>query len=123
MNSAIKAQWLAALRSGEYEQGQHKLRDGNAMCCLGVLCDIAAKAGIGAWNEEEFIINDGNDIGEVDFKLPPAAVQHWAELDAPNPLIEKENELRLALFNDGSIQYRLRPHTFAEIADLIETYL
>lgn len=41
MNPEIKSLWLAALRSGEYRQGQHDLldSDGNA-CCLGVLCLI-----------------------------------------------------------------------------------
>lgn len=46
----IKAQWLTALRSGEYAQGQGKLttigQEGRRDCCLGVLCDLAVKAGL-----------------------------------------------------------------------------
>lgn len=33
--------WVAALRSGNYQQGQRVLRDeNNGYCCLGVLCDL-----------------------------------------------------------------------------------
>jgi hypothetical protein len=45
MDSDIKERWVAALRSGQYEQGvgylTYKLEDEvNRYCCLGVLCDI-----------------------------------------------------------------------------------
>lgn len=47
MNPEIKALWLAALRSGDYKQGQGVLRDGaDNFCCLGVLTDLAVKAGV-----------------------------------------------------------------------------
>lgn len=47
MDPGVKALWLEALRSGKYEQGNSVLRTGDdKYCCLGVLCDIAAKAGI-----------------------------------------------------------------------------
>lgn len=42
MNPELKAQWLAALRSGKYEQGQGMLRqpiDGT-FCATGVLADL-----------------------------------------------------------------------------------
>ena len=33
--------WVAALRSGKYEQGQKRLRSmSNKFCCLGVACDL-----------------------------------------------------------------------------------
>jgi len=39
----VKAQWLAALRSGDYEQGHGIMRTlDNKFCCLGVLCDVLA---------------------------------------------------------------------------------
>ncbi len=34
----FKAKWIAALRSGEYEQTQGTLHKSNAFCCLGVAC-------------------------------------------------------------------------------------
>ena len=41
MNKEIKAEWVKALRSGEYKQGGGALHRGDHFCCLGVLCDIA----------------------------------------------------------------------------------
>ena len=35
--------WASNLRSDEYEQARGALRKGNAMCCLGVACDLYAK--------------------------------------------------------------------------------
>lgn len=44
MDQEVKARWVAALRSGEYEQGQHLLRQPmgatEMYCCLGVLCEV-----------------------------------------------------------------------------------
>lgn len=41
MNPEIKAKWVAALTSGEYEQTRNYLRRvGNGYCCLGVLCEV-----------------------------------------------------------------------------------
>lgn len=34
------AEWVKALRSGDYEQGQDYLCRGGKFCCLGVLCEI-----------------------------------------------------------------------------------
>jgi hypothetical protein len=37
----FKAEWVAALRSGRYAQGQGCLRTvDNTFCCLGVACDL-----------------------------------------------------------------------------------
>lgn len=43
MKADLKQKWLAALRSGDYQQGQGELLDvsDNAFCCLGVLCSVA----------------------------------------------------------------------------------
>lgn len=48
MDSAIKAKWVAALRSGKYQQGQNYLRHDGEYCCLGVLCDLIDPA---AWKQ------------------------------------------------------------------------
>ncbi len=37
----FKMRWVAALRSGEYKQGYHRLWDGaHEYCCLGVACQV-----------------------------------------------------------------------------------
>lgn len=47
----VVIQWISALRSGEYKQGVGRLknRETNSFCCLGVLCDLAAKDGGDKW--------------------------------------------------------------------------
>jgi hypothetical protein len=43
MNRAIAERWVAALRSGDYQQGFCRLRSlDNRFCCLGVLCNLHA---------------------------------------------------------------------------------
>lgn len=37
MRTDVKAKWVAALRSGTYEQCQGELQNGQSYCCLGVL--------------------------------------------------------------------------------------
>lgn len=40
----IKERWVAALRSGDYEQARNTLRNKKgAMCCIGVLCEIQGR--------------------------------------------------------------------------------
>lgn len=36
MDAKLKADWVKALRSGEYEQTRCRLRDGQKLCCIGV---------------------------------------------------------------------------------------
>jgi len=51
MNTEIKDKWITALRSGQYKQGKHRLRDNDKFCCLGVLCDVVDKT---KWEDTEF---------------------------------------------------------------------
>ena len=37
----FKAEWIAALRSGKYEQGCYRLKSKDGYCCLGVWAEIA----------------------------------------------------------------------------------
>ena len=52
MNQEWKEKWVAALRSGEYKQTRHVLRnitpENEGFCCLGVLCDLWDNK---AWDE------------------------------------------------------------------------
>ncbi len=44
MKKHLRDEWLAALRSGTYQQGEGELRvddgDGPLFCCLGVYCEV-----------------------------------------------------------------------------------
>lgn len=58
MKPNIKARWLTALRSGEYQQGMNFLNNitKDQYCCLGVLCELAVEDGV-AFKHQYF---DGN---------------------------------------------------------------
>lgn len=133
MDASIKAQWLKALRSGEYKQGQYALRytaESGEMkyCCLGVLTDILIKRGLlPSWEAEYegsafFGIPTGGAI--LTASLNPEAcsltgltpVAHL--VDPHQTLAQLGNpDQSLAGLND-----RLGK-TFLEIADIIEAEL
>lgn len=83
MNPEVKAMWLDALRSGEYEQTVSRLRDEKGYCCLGVLCDLHADATGTKWNMTEPW--KPRYLGEN--ATLPALVKQWAGLDDDNPII------------------------------------
>jgi hypothetical protein len=112
MNPDVKAQWVAALRSGEYKQGRGRLGyhdgDDDRMCCLGVLSHLAHQAEVCDQEVDE----DGEFTYSGSINYLPYRVVDWAELDTHNPgVLEDENNL--ANLNDAGF-------TFDQIADLIE---
>lgn len=126
MNPEIKALWLAALRSGEYEQGNGQLGyevDNNQrqFCCLGVLCDLALKSGAVALTET--VDSDGNITyasttqhygPAVDRFYLPEVVMDWSGMPDDRGYLDPDNtEVNLGSKNDSGF-------TFAEIADIIE---
>ncbi len=123
MYPEIKTKWLEALRSGNYKQGQnylHKANEGEEpkFCCLGVLCDIASKQGIGKWTSFQGTSHiQAFSTSEQSDKLstyPPYGVTVWAGLSAADPMVEGNS---LATYNDGL------GYDFSMIADLIEKNL
>jgi len=115
MNADIKAQWIAALRSGEYAQGQYRLRQGDRFCCLGVLCELAVRDGVtvGVPGPGDTYDYDGQEVHL------PASIQHWAGI-RENPMVTVDrpwvSRRSLAELNDDGMP-------FEEIADLIEGQL
>jgi hypothetical protein len=111
MNETIKRQWIDALRSGEYKQGKKKLRSTeNQFCCLGVLCDLAAKQGIGKWDacpagEDRFYFSDEKKPPHPFAKTssgiePTDAVCEWAGLENADPIVSENEEDTLSFLND-----------------------
>jgi hypothetical protein len=86
MNQEIKTKWLEALRSGAYQQGRTYLRTDNKYCCLGVLCDLHAKATNTEWIHNYVISADAYLNATC---LLPGKVGCWAGLDSEDtdPLI------------------------------------
>lgn len=106
-------QWIAALRSGQYQQGQMRLRNSDGFCCLGVLCDLEVKLGGGTWEMRtaidgfsSWVFNSSNGF-EVDaHTYLPASLKDCIYLP-------RDSEGTLAGMNDEG-------RTFAQIADYIE---
>ena len=119
MNPEVKAQWVTALRSGDYKQGQGVLRtaftDGSVskFCCLGVLCELAVNAGVIPAPLYDGIYYSYGTYGDKRTAYLPEAVMKWAGLDGENPMCGTG---RLATLND-------KDNSFEQIADAIEVYL
>lgn len=83
--------WIKALRSGKFRRATGKLRGrGNRRCCLGVGCDVFAKAtGRGRWQNEKshapFVV--GNESSS---SVLPVPVYLWFGLSDSNPYIYDE---------------------------------
>lgn len=121
MNPEVKAKWVAALESGEFQQGQGQLRTmAGEFCCLGVLCEMYRReTGSGEWDESKFITENERGKG-----TPPEVVGKWAgfEGDYVNPEVFIDGlQQSVAEFNDGGGGHS--PKTFAEIAAAIREQL
>lgn len=57
INKAFLKRWVAALRSGEYQQCRFFLKKENSFCCLGVACDIYAKETNNNWDDNRMLGN------------------------------------------------------------------
>lgn len=121
MNPEIKAKWVAALRSGEFEQGRGVLHTRAASgredryCCLGVLCDIAIREGLAV---AKGTANFSDVSYDGDSAFLPWKVVEWAGLEGGNPAVRRDDGLvdTLSFYNDQG-------KSFDEIADMIEEYL
>jgi hypothetical protein len=118
MKAEVKVQWIAALRGGEYKQGQNYLTRGDRHCCLGVLCQLAVKAGVPVEVQGETALSYDGGLYSL-----PLSVADWAGLDGDtSPIVPFAGvEYELASLNDGF--YGSAPMTFEQIADLIEEHL
>lgn len=108
MNENAK-KWVAALRSGKYQQVKGALRRSEGYCCLGVACDVYRKeTRKGRWLKG----NHGNFIFMRTSQVLPLAIQEWLGLTDELGYVDEDRALT-ELNDNGS--------TFAEIADLIES--
>lgn len=95
--------WVAALRSGRFEQGQVDLQRGNNYCCLGVGCIVAIEDGL--------ILNRVEWNGCVIFDSHPFTMPANAK-DYYN-LSDKTQQVLIGM-NDRLC------NSFAQIADYLE---
>lgn len=122
--------WADALRYGEYEQGQEVLlkmtgvnADRPQYCCLGVACDLYAKAhpDKGKWVQNrklflmEFVTNSGTSAGGLSLEVSDWLGLARLEKDFPNHYGQFSENQTLATLNDEE------HFTFEQIADVIES--
>ena len=87
MNRDVVEQWCNALESGEYKQGRGVMRDrDDNYCCLGVLCDLAVKAGV-IGEPIQPMYSRGYGYGEsiTMSALLPYEVQDWVDIESCDP--------------------------------------
>lgn len=113
MDPEVKAKWLEALRSGEYEQGSNVLFRDGCHCCLGVLAEInnVPRETKGSFNETYYNFNGYESVVGVP-----------GDYCGIDPVISYQ----LMDMNDGYTHDEYgnpRKYSFVEIADFIEKNL
>lgn len=113
MKKRVKTKWLKALRSGEYKQTTGALCHNDAFCCLGVLCDVAAKNGVAV----RVVKPQSLVMYDEALSVLPASVREWAGLDDGIGAfhIKDGSDMTLIELNDSG-------KTFKQIANYIERY-
>jgi hypothetical protein len=109
--------WVEALRSGNYAQTMHKLRDDDGFCCLGVMCDVFMReTGQGKWEDTAYrLVFELDSVAKE--SLPQAQVLEWFgffEAYTELPTDAGLCNIEFVTLNDD---LKL---SFGQIADLIE---
>jgi len=118
MTQEDRDEWVAALRSGKYQQGRGCLLipRSNTACCLGVLCDLQAAKGVVKKDTPLFqarFYDPSNDGGGSSAALPAILQQRFRCLSGVDILYKS----RLTTLIDLNDVVKL---SFPAIADLIE---
>ncbi len=151
MNPERKAQWVAALRSGEFPQGAQELKTAEGeFCCLGVACELALREGVldfeylpdpNSVDDESKRFYGNLDEADIDstplmsWSDLPLSAQNWLGLPYADPAVlvtdthPKFSDL-VGWTREGDANVPLKVSilndsgfTFDEIADLIEEQL
>jgi hypothetical protein len=122
LNENAKA-WVAALRSGKYEQTEGILTqisaDGSVShCCLGVACELAKNAGLSMVvydNEDEWYTTKRSYDGQL--SVLPSTVKVWLGLNDESGCADEpmQRYTSLAELNDSGC------FSFGHIAEIIES--
>jgi|SRR5882672_319468 len=103
----VRTAWAFALESGEYPQGKLYLNNNDQFCCLGVLCELAVKAGMTERGTEILVrYEDKNGYGDASTQYAPTGVRMWAGLSS-------SEQQRLTVAND------FYNKSFSEIAEMV----
>ena len=123
MKPEIAEIWVQALESGEYEQGtgqlvivtDDRLPLPRKYCCLGVLCDLANKAGVKASGDDPETKRYGWDFA-TDGATLPEVVLEWADIKTAGGFFGPDHLGSLLVHNDNG-------DSFPEIAAIIRAHV
>jgi hypothetical protein len=130
MDQRVKGLWTEALRSGEFTQGEGRLRDHNDnYCCLGVLSEVYRNdTGKGRWEADNIFRVDSTGSS---YSLVPEVLL-WAGLSggygANVDVVAGGQTVHRSLIdlNDGfglEDDNRTYRYSFEEIADVVDAQL
>ena len=111
MKEEIKNKWVAALRSGDYEQTKHTLKDKKGFCCLGVLCDLYSPNQWESFSDENNCYNYRFSAVDIIGELLPSGIMEWSGMKSDDG--KRGGYQRLSSINDKGVP-------FENIADIIE---
>lgn len=118
INKRQLKKWIAALDSGEYEQGKFFLQNEKKFCCLGVGCKVLMPP------DKLRLLHNGVILGQKP-EDQPNAPEWFREINLD---FELKTQVQLTHLNDYGMFYgmahpgseALEPFTFPEIATLLE---
>ena len=118
MTQEDRDEWVAALRSGKYQQGRGGLLESrsNTACCLGVLCDLQVAKGV--LKKDPTLLKtrfyDPRDEEEGSFAALPLILQERFSCGGGVKVQYEGNSDTLMTLND------VTGLSFSAIADIIE---
>jgi len=113
INVELKNKWLAALRSGDYVQGNTFLLKDGKYCCLGVLCELAAK------DNSRIIVGPGDRDDSIAFD----SFANTVPISVMSQLITHNLPLYDVMWGTAIRMNDKERKTFPEIADYLERAL
>lgn len=114
MKKSIAMEWADLLESGEIKQGTGILNyKNNEMCCLGVLCNMAAVEGHTEAYNKLNVVTFGDDKDNSRTILPKN-VMKWSGIKDPYGYIKSKSKCLTELNDNGE--------SFEEIAKIIREH-
>jgi len=113
MDQHTKREWIAALLSGDYQQGVGFLQNGGKFCCLGVLAEVLGTERSIRPDREGVCYRCGDGAGDQDEWRNTIPGDQFGGL---NDIVISD----LCAMNDGVADYAGNAQTFEEIADWID---
>jgi hypothetical protein len=118
----LRKKWIAALRSGRYEQGQVYLKSKIGYCCLGVAAEVVGEEFQQmSFEPEEWYLIDDDGLAEYSL-LPYRVTKAYGLRGSIGNFLESVDLGRSDSITDSLADMNDRGFTFSEIANFIEQH-